>query len=122
MVADFGGWFCLCPGRAGPGVIRLSLALERRPQLSLGCMDLFVYIVVLFPDAAASTLPPLPTAPFHFNTRRCGCRLSKSCQLPASVAAAAVAAGKCEHFGQHSQVVAGELAQKVLVMMILNYS
>jgi len=33
-----------------------------------------------------------------------------------------VAAGKCEHFGQHSQVVAGETAQKVLVMMILNYS
>lgn len=48
-VADFGGCFSLLllllPW---PGVIRLSLALERRPQLSPGCMDLFVYIVVLF--------------------------------------------------------------------------
>lgn len=47
-------------------------------------------------------------------------RLQIEQKLPVSVA---VAAGKCEHFGQHSQVVAGELlAQKVLVMMILNYS
>lgn len=52
-------------------------------------------------------------------------RLQIEQKLPVSVAvvAVAVAAGKCEHFGQHSQVVAGELlAQKVLVMMILNYS
>lgn len=54
-------------------------------------------------------------------------RLQIEQKLPVSVAvvvvaALAVAAGKCEHFGQHSQVVAGELAQKVLVMMILNYS
>lgn len=50
-------------------------------------------------------------------------RLQIEQKLPVSVAVVAVAAGKCEHFGQHSQVVAGELlAQKVLVMMILNYS
>lgn len=46
-VADFGGCFSLLL-LPWPGVIRLSLALERRPQLSPGCMDLFVYIVVLF--------------------------------------------------------------------------
>lgn len=41
-------------------------------------------------------------------------RLQIEQKLPVSVAvvvaALAVAAGKCEHFGQHSQVVAGELA------------
>jgi len=41
----FGGWFGLLLLLPWLGVIlSLSLALERRPE----CMDLFVYIVVLF--------------------------------------------------------------------------
>lgn len=120
-VADFGGCFSL----PWPGVIRLSLALERRPQLSPGCMDLFVYIVVLFLMLLPLLLPNLRPCPFPF--QHAAMRLQIEQKLPVSVAvvvaALAVAAGKCEHFGQHSQVVAGELlAQKVLVMMILNYS
>lgn len=105
-----------------PGVIRLSLALERRPQLSPGCMDLFVYIVVLFLMLLLPLVLPPYCCPCPFPFQHAAMRLQIEQKLPVSVAVV-VAAGKCEHFGQHSQVVAGELlAQKVLVMMILNYS
>lgn len=79
----------------------------------------------IVPDAAAvGASPSFLPLPFQ----HAAMRLQIEQKLPVSVAvvvvaALAVAAGKCEHFGQHSQVVAGELlAQKVLVMMILNYS
>lgn len=85
-----------------------------------------VYRCIVPDVAAAAAAVGASPIPALFPFQHAAMRLQIEQKLPVSVAvvvaALAVAAGKCEHFGQHSQVVAGELAQKVLVMMILNYS